>query len=135
MMQNLRRNVPDSVGVVPHKWGDPVDALIENGLFDVILLADCLWMPEEHASLCETLAKTLKQTSSARVHCVAGFHSGRQKMAPFFQHATKVGLVTDSIYEINTTGERRDWDPSRAEEDSVVRKKWLTIATLKWITR
>lgn len=140
MMANLKHNVESLLGpeqiartkIVPHLWGEDTSVLTEGSRFDVILLADCLWMPEQHEPLCQTLRNTLKESSEARIYCVAGFHSGRAKMAPFFDKAKEVRLIPDIIFELDAKGSRREWDAARTEEDSVVRKRWLTIANLKW---
>lgn len=60
MKRNVEENVPAdarrSVHVVGFKWGESIEALVEaNGgrRFDVIIMADTLWLEEEHAALGE----------------------------------------------------------------------------------
>ena len=105
--------------VVGHAWGTSVDPLLAHaprGAFDVILLADCLWMPEQHDALLRTIAACL--APQGKVICVAGFHSGRAKMAPFFTRALgAAGFVAELLYEENHHGQRRPWDPDRPEEE------------------
>lgn len=105
--------------VVGHAWGQPVAGLTDassHGVFDAVLLADCLWMPELHDALLDTIRSCL--APGGRVFCVAGFHSGRRKMAPFFDAALgRAGLVAVSLFEEDHRGARRSWDPARAEEE------------------
>lgn len=145
MLRTLQHNVTSNLSdlhrkgteVVGHIWGEDTNPLLQAGLlrgpFDVILLADCLWMPEQHVALCQTLTTTLKKSTAARIHCFAGFHTGRKNMANFFSVAEGYGIsAVSKIREVNNKGIGRMWDPLRAEEDSVERKKWLVMADLAW---
>ncbi|ORY82118.1 putative methyltransferase-domain-containing protein [Protomyces lactucae-debilis] len=140
ILANLRENVSsnlltreqDAACVVGHIWGDSVEPLLaQKGTFDVILLADCLWLPEQHANLAQTLANTLSRSSESKIHCIAGFHTGRKKLSGFFDYIADVGLEVKEIYEQNYKGERRDWDPVRPDcEDPVQRKRYIVCAIL-----
>ncbi|PWN53049.1 hypothetical protein IE53DRAFT_222403 [Violaceomyces palustris] len=61
--------------------------------FQVILLADCLWDPLSHADLLKTLVSTLDPWPEARVHVIAGLHTGREKITSFIRRAARAGLV------------------------------------------
>lgn len=144
MLKTLRANAkqcltPELLAktyVVGHQWGDSVDPLLEagsQGLYDTILAADCLWMPEQHAALCNTLVATLRRDTEARIHCVAGFHSGRRNLAPFFTKLEMYGLVsTCTTIEMNLDGNTRPWDAERPEEDLTERKRWLVVSEHIW---
>ncbi len=94
---NITRNVPESARVAingataqcyvqGHEWGKlgPEDAFAAShkGSFDRILVADCLWMPWQHESLMKSISWFLSQDGKAWV--IAGFHTGRPKLAGFF---------------------------------------------------
>ncbi|BFZ55290.1 hypothetical protein PYCC9005_002330 [Savitreella phatthalungensis] len=119
--------------VVGYIWGDDVTPLLtilgEGGRFDAVILADCLWMPDQHASLCKSLRDVLAEDGI--VYCVAGFHSGRAKMQAFFTSAVPdAGLRVRSIVEENHRGEQRPWDALRHEEDNIERRRWQVIAEI-----
>ena len=67
---------------------------------------------------------------SARACVVSGFHTGRAKMAGFFDVIGQVGLMIDRIWEEDINGQQRAWDRER-EDDQSERKRWLAIAVLK----
>ncbi|KAI7146702.1 hypothetical protein KC343_g12188, partial [Hortaea werneckii] len=67
------------------------------------------------------------------IYAIAGFHTGRRKLAPFFTVAVEQGLELEDIFEEDGEGNRREWQAERdgGREDPTERKKWLVIATLK----
>jgi EEF1A N-terminal glycine/lysine methyltransferase len=76
------------------------------------------------------MAHFLSVDADARVLMIAGFHTGRPKVASFFDGIGRVGLEIDTIWETDSNGERRAWDPKRPQgpgED----KRWLVVAALK----
>jgi nicotinamide N-methyltransferase len=75
----------------------------------------------------------LSLESSARIFVLAGFHTGRARLASFFELADQQGLEPDEIYEEDDQGKRREWLPERNNgyEDHTERKKWLVIARMK----
>lgn len=128
VQQNLTKGEQSCASIVGHAWGESVDALLaNNGRFDVILLADCLWLPEQHENLAKTLTETLKHSPDAVVHCIAGFHTGRRKLAGFFDCVAKAGLRVRSVYEQSYKGERRPWDPVRPDCEELVQKKQYIV--------
>ncbi|OJD36319.1 nicotinamide n-methyltransferase [Diplodia corticola] len=137
--QNVKRNVPEKlrskVSVQGHLWGD-VDsafAVANAGGFSRILAADCLWMPHEHRSLAKSMVHFLSPDPRARVFVIAGFHTGRAMMAPFFVTVVEEGLEIDDIYEMDAEARRREWASERdgGREDHGERNKWLVVARLK----
>ena len=68
-----------------------------------------------------------------RVLAIAGFHTGRTKLASFFQIAEEEGLEVEEIYEEDAEGVRREWAKERdgGRENVTERKRWLVIAVLK----
>jgi len=100
--------------------------------FTRILLADCLWMPSKHGNLHRSISYLLSTAGCAIV--VAGFHTGRAKMTPFFDAAAlaTVGLEVESIVEKDPTGKEREWRVHEAgREDLSERKRWLVVAVLR----
>ncbi|SPO35366.1 uncharacterized protein PSFLO_00837 [Pseudozyma flocculosa] len=120
LKRNVRANSPQqphngsAIKVCGHIWGKNVDELLDclptprpalgggaaglvgSGLaaprFDAILMADCLWDPLSHADLLKTLTSTLARTADARVHVIAGLHTGREKITGFLRRAHRAGL-------------------------------------------
>ncbi|KAK8257276.1 hypothetical protein IWZ00DRAFT_540107 [Phyllosticta capitalensis] len=143
ILQNLRsnveRNVPSQlrpkVRVEGHTWGDMTSPFpaANAGKFSRILAADCLWMPHEHANLARSMRHFLSPDEDARVLVIAGFHTGRARMAAFFDVVGDEGLEVEEMFEMDAEGKRREWRSERdgGAEDHGERKKWLVLARLK----
>ncbi|GAA6032471.1 hypothetical protein JCM8097_004777 [Rhodosporidiobolus ruineniae] len=167
LIANLRSNialafdkepeVQKRIRALGHSWGeeDSLRALISSNSsrpFSRILLADTLWYSSAHTLLLSSLGRLLARTPSARIHIVAGFHSGRATVRSFLRKARKVGLVRKGEWtEVSTKGERRQWgwDLKRREgnggeddgedeesweekEDASERNKWAVEGDLGW---
>ena len=117
------------------EWGDLDSALaIEfSHHYDRIMAADCLWMPSQHLNLVRTMLQFLTEDPGGRVFVVAGFHTGRAKVASFFEVGQGEGLEIQEIYEEDSEGVRREWTSRRDDgsREFTERKRWLVIATLK----
>jgi hypothetical protein len=127
--------------------------------FDRLIIADCLWMPSQHANLCKTILHYLDRSDSdSCALVVAGFHTGRSTVRNFFEVATgdykvenenqeaqhegedegedeetravKGRLRAAEIFEIDTNGVRRPWEPVRPKEDKHMTKRWCVCAVL-----
>ncbi|KAL2670804.1 hypothetical protein Neosp_014606 [[Neocosmospora] mangrovei] len=126
-----------SIVVEGHSWGELTDSLSSSNqhAFDRVIVADCLWMPWQHSNLHKSIAFFLRRTADARCWVVAGFHTGREKMRGFYaaDALKEVGLEVERIWERDCNGEERPWDTER-EDDVTVRKRWLVVASLKWIS-
>jgi nicotinamide N-methyltransferase len=148
VLENIRTNVSRNIDprrskwaqelnikVEGHEWGVLDDAFsVENkGNFGRIFVADCLWMPWQHESLLKSIAWFLEQAGKAWV--IAGFHTGRAKMAGFFAvDALKgAGLEIERICERDAEGNERAWLADRGIEDVTERKRWLVVAVLRRI--
>ena len=144
---NVRRNIeprretPDgkriaTISVRGHEWGVLNDdfSLQDRASFSRILVADCLWMPWQHANLLRSISWFLEPRGRAWV--VAGFHTGREKMRGFFEEegVKGAGLEIERIWERNAEGFEREWVVDRGIEDVTVRKRWLVIAVLRKIS-
>ena len=90
-------------------------------------------MPDQHENLAFSMLHFLSKALDARVYCIAGFHTGRARLAPFFEEVVpKCGLEIEDIFEMDAYGKRRDWSKERAVvEDIGERNKWLVIARLR----
>ncbi|KAF2502589.1 hypothetical protein BU16DRAFT_587888 [Lophium mytilinum] len=138
--KNVESNVPcnlrSHLSVRGHEWGD-LDSPFSTekaGCFTRILAADCLWMPWEHQSLARSMLHFLSPSPDARVFVIAGFHTGRAKLAPFFEEVVgEEGLEIEEIYEMDANGVRREWRPERdgGLENMGERKKWLVVCRLR----
>lgn len=101
--------------------------------FTRIVAADCYWMTGQHLNLVQSMLHFLTLEREGRVFLVAGFHTGRAKLASFFDVAIEEGLEVEQIYEEDVEGERRKWKNERdgGAENHTERKRWLVIAQLK----
>lgn len=135
---NVEKNVPEGlqarVSIEGHEWGNLTDSTSESHKhsFTRIIATDCLWMPWQHRSLAESMEHFLSFSEAARIWVVAGFHTGRAKLAPFFDVALDVGLEVEDIWEQDVDGAERQWEKERdgGREDVTGRKRWLVIAVL-----
>lgn len=117
-----------------HLWGDITsDFAVANAhKYTRVLAADCLWMLREHENLAKSMLHFLADTPDARVLCIAGFHTGRAKLVPFFEDVLpQQGLEVEDMYEMDADGVRRSWVRERdgGRENIGERKKWLVITT------
>ena len=136
---NLKRAIPSHLEsayrVEAHGWGalNTDFATKSQHHFDRILAADCFWMPGQHFNLVRSMLHFLTLGAGGRVFAIAAFHTGRAKLAGFFDVAVDEGLDIEEIYEEDADGERREWLKERdgGREDHSERKKWLVIAVLR----
>lgn len=137
--RNVEKNVPcaerSTVSTVGHVWGDQHrdSEELRPHSFTKIFAADCMWMPWEHRNLARSMLHYLSFESQARVYAVAGFHTGRKKLAPFFEVAEEEGLEIEHIEEVDVKGKTRPWIKVRDDgrENVTERKRWLVVAVLK----
>ena len=143
VLDNIRSNAKNAIPVAlessyrieGHEWGElstPL-AIEYQHHFDRILAADCFWMQSQHFHLVSSMLHFLTLHCSGRIFTIAGFHTGRAKLASFFDVAVEEGLEVGEIYEENAGGVKREWLKERdgGFEDHNERKKWLVIAILK----
>ncbi|TFY81368.1 hypothetical protein EWM64_g2643 [Hericium alpestre] len=140
---NVRRNeVSERCGVIPYAWGSDVTPLrVDNDIadvagFDIVIAADTLWNPETHRPFITTLHETLARTADARIHLVAGMHTGPYVIQSFLNTVQKDGLEVVEASEREVKGDaRRDWDVGRAEwNDERERRRWVIWVVLRWKT-
>ena len=143
VLENIRRNaakntpaeLKDHYRVEGHEWGQLTTPFAASKAhhFTRILAADCYWMPDQHENLVSSMLHFLSLSPEARIYCVAGFHTGRAKLAAFFDEATSRGLEAEEMYEEDDTGVRREWMKERdgGAENHTERKKWLVVCRLR----
>lgn len=88
----------------------------------------------EHESLAKSMLHFLADTPDARVLCIAGFHTGRAKLVPFFVDVLpQQGLEVEELYEMDADGVRRPWMTERdgGRENIGERKKWLVVSRIR----
>ncbi|KAJ2994524.1 hypothetical protein HDV02_001502 [Globomyces sp. JEL0801] len=88
---NLHKHTGQSSDVFGHVWGERGDdGLFPTGepikQFDVIVMADTLWMSDQQHNLLKDLKQLLKPTGKV-IGC-AGLHSGLEVFEAFFKKAT-----------------------------------------------
>lgn len=128
--------VADQIIIEGHAWGNLDRGGFADGnhhAFDRILVADCLWMPWQHANLMASLSYFLASSTDARVWVVAGFHTGRDNIRGFFDAVQLgcAGLEVERIWERDVLGAEREWDPNRKFDTTHGERRWLVIAVLK----
>lgn len=132
--KNISRDPKPSILVQGHEWGvlDDDFARDNKNAFTRILAADCFWMPWQHQNLVRSMLHFLSAEPDARVLAIAAFHTGRAKLAVFFDVAEEEGLAVEDIYEEDANGVRREWEKEKdgGRENVTERKRWLTIARL-----
>ncbi|KDQ13525.1 hypothetical protein BOTBODRAFT_33537 [Botryobasidium botryosum FD-172 SS1] len=137
LAENVRRNQLREVRVkvVGYAWGSDLPSELIPHSFDVVMAADTLWMPEQHANFSQTLALLLKKTIGAKVYLVAGLHTGRWMIAEFMRVVATTGLGVQEIKEVSLiNGEEREWKAERENEDDTKRRRWIIRMTLSWAT-
>lgn len=137
---NVTKNLPQPlrarVAVQGHLWGDiSSDFAAANAhRYTRVLAADCLWMLGEHENLAKSMHYFLANSPDARVLCIAGFHTGRAKLVPFFEEVVpQQGLEVEELFEMDANGARRPWAKQRdgGREDIGERKKWLVVSKIR----
>jgi nicotinamide N-methyltransferase len=131
----LRNGASDSCRSVAYAWGTDAQVLTEQGTgFDLVLAADTLWNPDLHDLFIATLRMTLKKSPFARVHLVAGLHTGRYTIQSFLNATQKAGFDLESAVEKGVSGqEERLWDVSKEdEEEEKEKRRWVVWIVLKW---
>jgi hypothetical protein len=76
----------------------------------------------------------LSPSPDARIFVIAGFHTGRAKLTPFFEEVVEQeGLEIEDLYEMDVDGVHRNWLPERdgGREDIGGRKRWLVVSRLR----
>ncbi|RPA89103.1 hypothetical protein L873DRAFT_1823465 [Choiromyces venosus 120613-1] len=128
---NLSRSQLTRASVIGHEWGQTNDTLCtaRAGAFDRIIAADCFWMDSQHDNLARSLKTLLAR--DGEILAIAGFHTGREKVAGFFDAAERAGLESVRIIEKDVEGVDREWARDRGQEDPTERKRWLAIAIFK----
>ena len=135
-MQNVERNLSKEKGLVGkvsvrgHEWGVLTDefSVANARRFTRILCADCLWADGEHYALAQSMVHFLSPNDGARIWLIAGFHTGRAKIASFFDIAFQAGLETETSWERDCDGNERNWERDREDNE---RNRWFVVAILK----
>ncbi|KAJ4361777.1 hypothetical protein N0V83_010717 [Neocucurbitaria cava] len=137
---NVAKNIPaplqTRVAVQGHLWGSTTSPFETSHAhrYTRVLAADCLWMPWEHENLAKSMLHFLSEAPDARILCIAGFHTGRAKLAPFFEEVVpQQALQVEEIFEMDADGRRRPWSRERdgGTENIGERKKWLVLARIR----
>jgi nicotinamide N-methyltransferase len=101
----------------------------------MIIAADTLWNPDLHGIFINTLQRTLKKSPDARVHLVAGLHTGRYTIESFLESVKISGFEVMVVVERPVAGGTlgRKWDMSKAEfEEEKDRRGWVIWIELRW---
>jgi predicted nicotinamide N-methyase len=136
LSNNVARNgVSRSCHTIPYAWGSDSSCLLREDIsFDVIIAADTLWNPDLHSLFITSLQTTLKRSPMARVHLVAGLHTGRYTLQSFMSAARKAGFEVETALEKEVMGPReRLWNvEGEGNEDEKERRRWVVWMVLRW---
>lgn len=100
---NFQRNGcrEDRYAVKGFRWGTDPQTLLksipatptsgDSTRFDVLLLADTIWVTEAHGQLLDSIWALLKEGGEGIAHIVAGLHTGRGPLERFIQGAKARG--------------------------------------------
>ncbi|KAL4072790.1 WD40 repeat-like protein [Scleroderma yunnanense] len=147
LSRNVQKNgVSGRAHTVPYDWGTDISSLVswenqeppeDSHLFDIIIAADTLWNSALHKRFIKSLTMCLKRSHDARVHLVAGLHTGRYTIQSFLRTIEvemNSGLMVETVLEREVSGTGwRPWDVSRAEcEDERERRRWVVWIVLRW---
>ncbi|KAJ3130303.1 hypothetical protein HK098_004350 [Nowakowskiella sp. JEL0407] len=123
--KRFSKNTESSISVVGHIWGDQstlsnVMTKINSQKFDLIFLADTLWLSEQHSALLKTISQVL--TQDGEVHLVCGNHTGVYTIKRFLEKASSVSFVNENGHEselLLTMSSRRvfSWAANWSEVD------------------
>jgi len=117
---------------VPYAWGSDCSAFAPDVSFDLILACDTLWNPDLHALFIKTLCDLLNKTEDARIHLIAGLHTGRFTLRAFMLAVQAAGLELQCVVEKAVTGmEEREWNAER-EDCEQERRRWVVWMILAW---
>ncbi|KAF3931108.1 hypothetical protein ABW20_dc0107676 [Dactylellina cionopaga] len=120
--------------VYGHTWGNLEEEVAQQYAhsFTRVIAADTLWMDWEHENLVKSMLHFIDDTNpAARVIVVAGLHTGRPKVANFWDVAVQNGFEVESIKERDVDGTEREYAADRGIEDPSERKRWLILGVLK----
>jgi nicotinamide N-methyltransferase len=131
-------NVEANCRAVGYGWGTDPNTLMKTAQgeeidgFDVVIAADTLWNSETHDLLADSLSRVLRKSSDARIHLIAGLHTGRWAIQKFMTLVTSKDLEIVAVQEHAVREEiTRPWAVERDEDDSE-RRKWVIWIELKW---
>lgn len=143
LKRNIAKNVERSLTrstVVGHCWNNPETLCCiqrsspsPDGRFDLVLLADTFWMPEQHDNLLTDLQRLVDPMG--RVLAVAGLHTGRAVMEAFFSKAECYGFLVERLAIVKIpigsgSGHDLDWQLIADEcipDDVEERKRFLFV--------
>ena len=135
VIKNVPKQLVPNVSVQGHEWGEVSSdfARMHAHAFTRILAADTLWLDSQHGSLLCSMAHFLSKDINARAWVVAGFHTGRARVASFIDEVPGAGLIVEKAWEADVDGRTRAWARERdgGREDVGGRKKWCVIIILR----
>ncbi|KAF7985168.1 hypothetical protein HWV62_7752 [Athelia sp. TMB] len=118
--------------VVPYAWGSDCSVFGPEASFDLILACDTLWNPDLHTLFIKTLCDLLTRSDDARIHLVAGLHTGRFTLQSFMLTAQAAGLKILIAVEKEVVGKtQREWSAER-EDSEQERRRWVVWMILSW---
>lgn len=127
---NADRNLPDptaraKVEVRGHLWGSD-DLAAEPARFDVVLLADVLWMPEQHAPLLQSCRRLVKPAAAGgRIFLSFGKHTGGEITDAFFALATSPAMGFQARC-VNVYRYPTEWGDAKLDDYNETRRTVFT---------
>jgi len=85
--------------VIPHFWGGNCEELTRGGQFDLVLCNDCLYVPDLHYALLETICSSLSLDGVALICFSLHMTAPKPQIFGFFDLARSFGLQVDAFGE------------------------------------
>ena len=131
----IRDNFQRSCGsdqwiVIGHQWGTDIVPLITAlsgntpSLFDILLLADTVWVTEAHSALLDSIFALLKPEGMAYI--TAGLHTGRGPLERFISSAQQRGANINRIREMSWRADG-GWDLHRSTDSTLEEERGVVV--------
>lgn len=143
IIENLKRNIVRNevvfrcpVSCQGYKWGEDVSPLLStlpppHTHFDILILADLLWLHDEHSSLLRTISQSL--SPDGIVYITAGHYSKRWIVDSFFKQAGEMGFEKKEVEVLpRWEGKMKVWVGEGREGELAVRKSAVWGFKMQW---
>lgn len=97
LKQNCEENAEHSIQVVPYRWGEPLDAVL-NVPFDLVIACDVLYDHTAVRDLVSSLERLIKEDSAAWICCGRNGHA-EEAFLRFCEERFDVSRPGDEIFD------------------------------------
>ncbi|KAI9203961.1 uncharacterized protein BJ171DRAFT_582338 [Polychytrium aggregatum] len=131
IIEALESNMQSNYQVVGHCWGSPTQADFGDERFEIILMADTLWISDQHDNLIKDLQALLQP--GGYIIATAGLHTGYTAVESFFHKAEQAGFQIERLDTVlvpigNELNEDQEWARTAEISDAVEdRRRFLIV--------